>query len=178
MSIYTNGIEFIKKAPIGSCIYELIGFNKPESKEFTILVKDHSAYMSRFGKHPVFVVKSGIIYDEKVVLIPFMFSINGDDDMIYEMWINYWADSGYGREAFRQLLTQDSIRFIFFNENQEQVRMIKTKNSLKDGLIQAQRILQSFSPWSMIDFDNSRNQFLKSYPTVKNLFMALSKVSK
>lgn len=176
MSVLINGFDFFKNMSIGSCIYELIDYNKPEPKEFVVIVKEHSNYISRFGKYPVFVVKSGIIYDDKVVLVPFMFSINGDDELIYEMWINYWAESGYGRDGFGKLLTQDVIKFIFFNENLEQIRAISITNSLKEGLFKAERVIRSFSPWSMTDFDESRSRFFKSYPTTKSLFDCLSKV--
>ena len=159
--------------PPGIMVYTLIEVNGKE--EFAFCIKEEMQYINRYI-HPIIEIRVGMLKINNVLIVPMMLMVNYDTDMMYETMFNYYQSSG-GEQFLRALKTQDDIKILFFNERHENVRKIRINNNMKSDIEKIEKYLQESTPWSMQDFDLTKEKLYEQYPTGMDLWKAIDKIN-
>lgn len=168
---YGSTIEYLKDAREGS-----MGYQKYSEDGFNwrvgFFIKEATKYIKRLGYNPSVEIRMGFRVINGVMLVPLLVRFNMDDDMIYETWLNYHTDMC--KEAFEYLSKQDTINFPFLNENMENLRNIAIKNEIQEEFVEIKQRILSLKPWSTEMYSKAQNELFKKYPSVKELFNAMT----
>lgn len=96
--------------------------------------------------------------------------IKFDTDMLYDVWLNYYADGG--KESIYSLLKQDELIFQFY-DRQECRHTMAIPNRIKKDLMEYVAEIEKAPPWNMKDFNMAKEQIYREFPTGEILWKAL-----
>lgn len=153
----------------GIMAYELVEFNG--ITEFAFCIKEETKYIKRH-KYPLIQLRMGMLKLDNVFVVPMMILVNNDYDMLYETMFNYYQTGG-GAKYIDTLKNQDTIKLLFFNENNEEARQIQINNTIRDDITEIAMRLSSIKEWSMNDFDRAKEKLYEIYPTPLHLWNIL-----
>jgi len=166
-------IEILKIMPPRNMIYAHAVFEGNGDLETYFAIIEEPRFLKCLGKYPVLTVRTGLLYYNGVCLVPFMMRVDGNNDLLYESWLNYHSVGDIGKKSFRDLTKQDNIVFAFYDSFGNEVRKIGIKNNLKEQFQDFIEHIESLDVWSMSDFDRERNNLYRDYPTPLDLWNAL-----
>lgn len=165
--------DFIISNNPGSAIYCIT--RRPEQR-VDFLVKEESSIIKKLI-NPIVSIKAGLYHYNNVTLVTVMFLIGTNMDQLFETWFNYHATGGQGQTAFSLMTTQEDIGFHLYGDSNKVEKGIVIPNNLKlkEFFANASKIISQIPPWGMAEFDKEREILYKKYPTLEDLWKALSK---
>ncbi|MCI0350607.1 MAG: hypothetical protein L0Z53_14380 [Acidobacteriales bacterium] len=140
--------------------------------EIAWLLREESRRIRHLGKEPPVEWRSGLIYQDGVLLIPVLLRIGKvAAKNIWETWTNHHQR---GAESPLPLLAeQERITIHFHDRDLKPDRSIQTFNSLHGFFRMALEQLRGVPAWSMSEFDAAREQVYRQHPDVMELWRAL-----
>lgn len=117
-----------------------------------------------------------ILNYKNVYIAPMMILVNFDREMLYETMFNYYRTEG-GEKYLDALSRQDNISLLFCNEQNEVVRRICVKNSIKNDVKEMIKIFKKANPWASEEFDRAKEKLYRQFPSPEDLWKALNKNS-
>lgn len=170
---YADPLSVLKTLPCGSMLYARAAFLGLSDFATYFAIKEEPRFLKRLSSRPAISVRTGLFYYGGVALVPFMMRAGGDNNMLYESWLNYFASGDAGKKAFDDLATQDEIIFIFYDPQGNEARKLSIKNSLRAQFRLFIDHIESLGPWTMDDFNRERENLYRDYPTPQDLWNAL-----
>jgi hypothetical protein len=110
--------------------------------------------------------------DKKIGIIPIMFLINYNYDLLYETALNVHQPGEKGLNYLDDFCTQTKILFCFY-EGSEQKRSIKIKNKWHGDFQKIRTKVEKLAEWSMVDFNKANEQMHQDFSSPVKLFNAL-----
>lgn len=143
------------------------------TNETAFFVQEYQPYLDKFGRFPSINLRAGlIINDKKIGIIPIMFLINYNYDLLYETTLNVHQSDGKGFDYLDDFCTQAKILFCFY-EGSERKRSIKIKNKWHGDFQRIRTKVEKLPEWSMADFDKAKEQMHQDFSSPVKLFNAL-----
>ena len=141
--------------------------------ETGFFIQEDRKHLNKLSKYPKINLRSGlIIYLEKIGVIPIMWKINYDYELLYETTLNVHLSDGLGLEYLNDLCSQDRILFHFY-EGRERKRSIMIENKMKSEFEKIKAAVEKLPAWTMKDFDWAKERLFQDFTTPTKLFNAL-----
>lgn len=166
--------ELVKKLRPGLMIYGNAKEKMEDEFTFIFLAREDDKYIKKLGDSPIIEVRAGLLSHNNVAAILVMAKINDDDDMMYDVWLNYWANGQGEGKAFDRLQYQDNLVFQFY-DSLEIKRSIGIPNKLKGDINQFIEKIKPYPKWTMSEFDALKGYYYNKYPTGQGLWKVLLK---
>lgn len=132
--------------------------------EFAFLIREESRIIRRFGPNPRFEIRSGLLVEERIALIPILVQVSRYDCVqLYETWLNPGCD--LGRKAL-DLLVGDKRFLVQFYGDRGRERDLVVPNPEQNDFGDFRKLITTLPPWESGEFDRVRVGILKEYPDV------------
>jgi hypothetical protein len=165
------------KSP-GSAIFSKVKFFDREGRtrgwEVAFMVREESQRIPLLGR--VVQVRTGLIKESDVGLIPMLIALGSGDHDIFETWLNFHAPrlDGSKNDHLETLCKQDRIVILLYGESGMERSIQMTNSGLKPTWNVMLEKVSHMTEWEMKDFDLARDTIYRRFPTVRSLWDALN----
>ena len=163
--------EVIRYIQPGIMLYNLVKFNDDETYKFALIIKEDEYHLRRISKNPLIEIRLGVFNIRDIAFIVMMAKIYDNPDVLYETYINIF--NSLEHQTLQSLSQQDNLYLLIFSKQNECVRKIMLKNSIKEKFKNIENMMSEYIPWSMTDFDMAKIQFMKTYPDAFKLWESM-----
>jgi hypothetical protein len=169
----TDPVRLLLQMPYGSSCYARMQIDSG-AWEIAWLLREESKRVKQIAKEPPVEWRSGLIYQDDVLLIPVLLRVGKvAEENIWEAWINHHQR---GTESPLPLLAeQERISIHLYDHAMKPERSLQTFNSLRDFFFAALKQMGAVPAWTMAQFDAAREQVYRQHPDVMGLWRSLRK---
>lgn len=169
MTEQLSALDLIRQRPAGSAIWSRESLDRMESWEIAWLVREESVRIAALGEAPEIEFRAGLVIRSRVGLIPVLVRVGPEQqESVYETWINHRADL----RTLETLAEQPRLIVHLVGDAGDVDRSLSVSNSLAAFAARAIDELEHVH-WSSPRFDAAREDFLRGYPAVWNLWCGL-----
>lgn len=163
-------MEIMRLQPYGTLMYDIISVDG-QNWEVSFFIKEDETHMALYTNNPNVEIVMGIIEEEEASPVVAIININGCKDLMYETWLNFYAE--LGEKVFEYLICQEKIKLHLINGRNNIVRSISVNNGLKKWLLNYIQRIKGRKRWSMTDFDVAKDKICCRYPDIRVLYNRL-----
>ena len=138
------------------------------------MVREESGRIPLLGS--VIQIRTGLIKENGVGLIPMLIALGPGDYDIFETWLNFHAPrlDGSKNDDLETLCKQDRIVILLYGESGMERSIQMTNSQLNSTWNVMLEKVSNMIAWEMKDFDLARGTIFRRYPTVRSLWDALN----
>lgn len=162
MSIINSIDDILLIMPPGTMTSDIVINTDTGKKEFVFIIKEDNFYLKNLSKYPPIEVVSGVFDIDNVFVIAFLMKFHDNPDVLYESYLNVYSTTR--RDSLDILSKQNNFKILVYDEKDKEHRVLRLKNHLKEDLEKMKKISQTYSPWSMSQFDDAKEKIFKMFP--------------
>jgi hypothetical protein len=168
--------RLIALKPPGSATFSKVEFFDREGRtsgwEVSFMVREESQRIPLLGR--VIEIRTGVIKECGVGLIPVLIALGPSDHDIFETWLNFHAPrlDGSKNDHLETLCKQDRIVILLYGESGLERSIQMTNSRLKPTWNAMLEKVSHMTEWKMKDFDLARDTTYRRFPTVRSVWDA------
>ena len=174
--------RLIALKPPGSATFSKIDFFDREGRtrgwEVAFMVREESQRIPLLGR--VIQIRTGLIKESGVGLIPMLLALGSGDHDIFETWLNFHEPrlDGSKNDHLETLCKQDRIVILLYGESGMERSIQMTNSRLKPTWNVVLEKVSHMTESKMKDFDLARDAIYRRFPTVRGLWDALNALNR
>ncbi len=138
----------------------------------SFFIQEDQKHLDQLSKSPQFNFRMGMItYANKISVIPLMFRINNNDELLYMTVLNVHIPENKGWEFLNDFCSQERILFHFY-EGRELRRSIGIPNKMKSDFQKIKAEVEKLPGWSMSDFNQAKQWLYRDFSNSTLLYNA------
>ncbi len=161
----------IQSAPPGTALYARI--DAGQGWETAIFIREESARIAELGAGPRVEIRTALLVEGDVALIPLFVRLGASHEKVYETWLNAHQTGG-GMQFLADLATQPRIAVILYGDRGRE-RAIQSPNLLRDSFAEILARVGPLPAWTMAEFDAARERLYTRYPSPGALWQGLER---
>jgi hypothetical protein len=153
----------------GTMTIDLLQVGKVDYKT-TFFIKESHSRLNMIPKDKINLeFRSSLMVMDEALLVLLMLRIENNPNFTYQIWLNY-HHSEEVKKCFQYLATQEQIRILFIDENNQLINIIGVSNNLRIGFMDYLQRLKKRIPWNKADFEYAKAKILQRYPDPLSLW--------
>jgi hypothetical protein len=173
--VLENALDVLRQMPPGTALYAREHVDAG-AWETAWLIREETARIARLGKQPDVELRTGVIEQNGILLIPVLLSIGPTSpEAVFETWINAYQARAKAA-SLEDLAIQPRIIVHLYGNGCRLERSLTVSNQLQVFARETLARLKVTEPWDMGEFDAARKRLYTSYLHVFDLWKALASV--
>ena len=163
-------VEYVLALPPGQAV--CAGWDIPGDGRVTgLMIRDVRNRMERMDMHPKLKFRCLLFRRDKVLPVVLLIRINGETDMIYEIWFDYFCPGG--KELFEAIIKQENVFLYFYTAAKLKRRIpVINQNNLKRSMTRFRDRCRNVQSWSSEEYQHARHLISSVFPTPLDLWSA------
>jgi hypothetical protein len=164
-------MEALAFKPNGTLIPTIATLPDNPDGEVVFIIKEDKHYIRRAGIEPSIVTRNGIVETDSALGFFTMFMINGDDELIYDCWLNYHDDTQ--KRMIQKLCIQKRVIFEYRDSNMKKSNQFMMENCLAPLAREYSIKGLEYGHWTTEDYNILKNSMESKYPIYIDLWNEL-----
>ena len=163
----TDPLTVLMQMPPGSALYSITDTGIGPQTDF--MIREDDQHIKKIPpKSPEIRMRSGLIEQDGVSLVPVLILIDRNFDMLYEVWFNWWPH----QQHLRHLAKQRKVNIHVYDDRAKR-RSLQINNAMADDFSRYVTELEKVQEWSMTQFNAAREAVYARYQKPEDMWKAL-----
>ncbi len=153
----------------GAAIFALT--HRPDPR-IDFLIREETFFIKQLTTSKI-ALRARLFNKNNVALLLIMFQIGINSPRIFTTFWDYHMEGGSGKPVFELMSNQEDIAFHLYGDSKKIEQSILMGNSFRNFFKAAIEKIQLLPQWNAQQFENEREEILKTYPTTEALWEAI-----